>query len=428
MRAFKLIFAAYIFISILPPSALAADHLVVTERKMAGVITGHTATTRYLSVGEIVSVSIDSKYLVKGDYLDIFEASGEFGLFENRGKILITSPSDKPATGVIVSASREIGRSAFVDFHLADDRQVDLFLPFLQSLADFYHLAPDKGPLPIAILDVITPEGDRTAAGDAILSKLISSVCRRGQFACQNRSLVAHRLWREQVNTSRSVNAYSENNALKPLGIALYITGHLSKTSTGVDLVLMAHSISDNGAPKKMGQRFFFSLEKLGITLSMMDRVTLPYTTLSRGRLMIQLTYNRAVEGFKAEYVSYKVLDSEGEPARIDGAKFKPGRFFVTVDGTPAPLDLGGRFFDDKLPSGRHSIEAGFYLEEFLPGGSKRILSEPLFVRFDVDISADETTLVTLNGVVDGGVAAMVADLDWLKEKDKGASGEAAGN
>ena len=67
------------------PATAGEDLAVVEEVKMAGIINSDSKSQRLLSTGDVTQIKIDSRYIVKGDRLDIYEkAKGVGRILKNR--------------------------------------------------------------------------------------------------------------------------------------------------------------------------------------------------------------------------------------------------------------------------------------------------------------------------------------------------------
>ena len=144
----------------------------------------------------------------------------------------------------------------------------------------------------------------------------------------------------------------------------------------------------------------------------MLETVTMSNAIQKKGRLKVSIGKVKTIEGQKVEYVVYKHLSTDSLEDDVVAQTFGAGKFFVSIDGRPILLQMGGLFFDGALPIGKHSIEAGFYPESRFSDDSSSFSKTPVFKQFEIELTEGEKTDIILMGGVEKNVAILAIDLD----------------
>ena len=300
-----------------------------------------------IALDDDISLEIDPAIIAKGDRLKLVPKTGDSNAL---GWLVVTSGDNESPRGKVRGASREIPADSNLEFALDDDEQVNVFLPFIKSLASAFYDNPLKGRLRVAMIDVVNPYGERTQAGDTVLETVSRRICGRPQFECVKKEDIVEEMWRLRVPTSRGLSVHSEKALRKALGDAVMVTGHLRLSETGeAELVLLARSQEKTNREGGMWRKFVAPPEMFGTVKEACERVTVKYADVTPGLLKFRLSSSPQLDGMNADHIGSSGLgewmsghDGDG------GVAVEPARHFVFVDGESLAMN------PDRLGSGEH--------------------------------------------------------------------------
>lgn len=363
-----------------------------------------------VALDDDLSLEIDPAIIAKGDRLKIVPKTGDSNAL---GWLVVTSGGGEPPRGKVRGASREIPADSHLEFVLADDEQVNVFLPFIQSMANAFLNNPLKGSLRVAVIDFVNPYGERTEAGDIMLETLLRRVCGRSQFECVKREKMVEEMWRLRVPTSRGLDAHSLQVLKKTLGAAVIVTGHLRPSGRGmVEFILRAISTDEPERDGEVWRKFEAPLETLGITDAMLGRVTVKYTDVSPGLLKFRISRSPNLDGMMADHIGS--ADLGGWMAGHDGdggIVAEPARHFVTVDGESLVMNPDGAFRERPVAAGERRVKIGYYPHAAGVGPSLAKPATPVEKSFDILVEPGETVEITILSGIAGTCGVIAADL-----------------
>lgn len=358
-----------------------------------------------IALEDDLSLEIDPAIIAKGDRLKFIPKTGASIAL---GWLVVTSGDGEPARGKVRGAAREIPADSLLEFVLADDEQVNAFLPFIQSMANAFLSDPLKAPLRVAVIDFVNPYGERTQAGDIMFETLLRRVCGRPQFECVTRGKIVEEMWRLRVTTSRGLDVHSLRAMKKALGAAVIVTGHLRPTDKGtVEFILRAVSTD---RPDEVWRKFEPPLETLGITDEALGRVTVKYADVPPGLLKFRVASSPKLDGMMADFIGSSDLGGWMSAHDGDGGVVaEPSRHFVIVDGESLVMNPDGNFHERPVAAGKRRVKIGYYPHAT---GSNAPSAKPAAAvekSFEIHVEPGETVeIVILSGIIEtrGVIAA----------------------
>ncbi|MGK7345791.1 MAG: hypothetical protein ACNS63_08275 [Candidatus Nitrospinota bacterium M3_3B_026] len=402
--AFSLAFA-------LSPPALA-------ETEFAGDIAPRDEG-RFMTVGDAAALDIDPAVIVKGDRLMVYTKAkpgargrnGGRGLIP-AGELVVTSASSEAPTGRLAAASREILDGARLAFVLDRDEQVNIFLPFLQSMADTFLGDPGGGPLRVVPLDMTDPYGDRTRATDAVFEKLEKHLCLRPQFDCSGSAGLSEELFRIGVNTSRSLDDAALERLGGRLGADVFVMGRMRVEEDGaLDLVLAARNAGQKNKTRQVWRRFRLFPGAVGLQAESLDEITVRHRERKTGRLRLALSRVDSVEGMRAEYFSYMDAESLARSAGARVEDIHASGFYARLNGAYLRMSPDGVFLDGPVPAGTARVTFGYYPTVEKDGGIEERALRPFEKTMKINVAEGGETTVGLVGKIEGRYAVIVADV-----------------
>jgi len=360
-----------------------------------------------VALDDELSLEIAPAIIAKGDRLKIVPKTGDANAL---GWLIVTSATSEPPRGKVRGASREIPADSQLEFVLADDEQVNVFLPFIQSMANAFLDNPLKGPLRVAVIDFVNPYGERTQAGDVMLETLARRVCGRPQFECVKREKIVEEMWRLHIPTSRGLDVHTLRAMKKELGAAVIVTGHLRpKDMATVEYILKATSLD---GPDEVWRKFEAPLETLGITETQLGRVTVKYAAVSPGLLKFRVANSPKLDGMMADFIGSSDLGGwltghEGD----GGVVAEPSRHFVIVDGESLVMNPDGNFRERPVAAGERRVKIGYYPHATGSGAPSAKASAPVEKSFDIHVEPGETVEIVILSGITGTRGIIAADL-----------------
>ena len=363
-----------------------------------------------VALDDDLSLEIAPAIIVKGDRLKIVPKTGDANAL---GWLIVTSGASEPPRGKVRGASREIPADSQLEFVLADDDQVNAFLPFIQSMANAFLDDPLKGPLRVAVIDFVNPYGERTQAGDIMLETLARRVCGRPQFECVKREKIVEEMWRLHIPTSRGLDVHSLKALNKKLGAAVIVTGHLRPTDKGtVEFILRAVSMDRPERDGEVWRKFEATLETLGITDAAFGRVTVKYSAVSPGLLKFHVANSPKLDGMMADHIGSSDLGGWMSGHEGDGGVVaEPSRHFVIVDGESLVMNPDGNFHERPVPAGECRVKIGYYPHAAGAGAPSARPVAPVEKNFDIHVEPGETVEITILSGITGTRGVIAADL-----------------
>lgn len=381
------------------------------DEKFVGTALAPDGRSRFISPGSPVFLDIEPKIIVKGDALDVYSGSSfALNIHSNpakAGRIIVTSGTGEPPRGEVVWASKEIIDKAPLSFSLDEKEQINVFLPFLQSLADTFLEKPLAHALRVAPIDIVDPYGDRTSSTDAAFIKLARHLCARSQFQCVDTARIENEMKKIGVSTSRGIDKDAAGRFRSALGADVIVSGRMKKSGGKTDLILIARNLKK---PELMWRRFEFNHGELGLDGNRMEEVTVSYKEKRRGALKIRLMEVNTVEGMKADFFHYteaKELFDRNDHRGIAGA----GDFFMELDGQPVDISGDGFLYDSVISAGRHGVIFGFYPYVLANGISYMKSGQPVKKEMEIFVEAGAAMTLTLVGKVESGFAIIAGDI-----------------
>lgn len=402
-------FMAFLFIPAGASTAQQAEN--PARRDGVGQIAKNLSGKKMISFDDDLSLDVDPAIIAKGDRLKIVPKTGASN---GLGWLVVTSRNGEPPRGKVRGAAREIPEDSYLEFVLADDRQVNIFLPFIQSLADTFIADPLKGPLRVAVIDVVNPYGERTEAGDIMFEKLSRHICGRPQFECAKREKIVEEMWRLRIPTSRGIGGNAEKALKKALGGAVIVTGHLRLSDPGVaEFILRARTLDGPERDGEVWRKFEAPPEILGITGATFGRVTVKFMDVPPGLLRFRLADSPELDGMMADYVGS--ADLGGLITGHDGGVVaEPSGHFVFVDGESLVMAPDGRFREQPVAAGERRVRIGYYPQATGSGASSARASASVEKSFDIHVEPGETVEITILGGITGTRGVIAADLKRL--------------
>jgi hypothetical protein len=364
-----------------------------------------------IALEDDLSLEIDPAIIAKGDRLKIVPKTGEPNAL---GWIVVTSGDGEPPHGRVRGAMREIPADSQLELVLADDEQVNVFLPFIKSLASSFLHDPLKGPLRLAVIDVVNPYGERTEAGDILFETLWRHICGRSQFECVKREKIVEEMWRLRVPTSRGLSVQSEKALSKALGDAVMVTGHLRLPETG-EAEFVARARAPEGAKREgdVWRKFVAPAEVFGITKTAFERVTVKYTDVPSGLLRFRLASSPELDGMMADHIGSSDLGVWMVGNNGDGVVVaEPSRHFVFVDGESLVMNPDGNFRECPVAAGERRVRIGYYPQATGSGASLARPSKPVEKSFEIHVNPGETVEINILGGITGTHGVIAADLN----------------
>lgn len=322
---------------------------------------------KMIALDDELSLDINVGLIAKGDRLKIVPKTGASTAL---GWIVVTSDGAESPRGRVRGASREIPADSLLEFSLPDKEQVNLFLPFIRTLADSFIDDPLKGPLHVALIDVINPTGDRTEAGDKLFDIISRHICGRPQFECVKRQKIVEELWRLRVPTSRGLDDATERELKTAIGPAIIVTGHLLiSDSRTASLILQARNPENPTRDGGIWRRFDMPAETLGVDTESFKRVTAGFTEARRGLLRFKIETPAELDGLRVDHIGTADL-GEWIAGQDTGYVAEPSEHFVFVDGESLAMNPDGRFRDKPVAAGIRRVKIGYYPSVANPGQS----------------------------------------------------------
>lgn len=358
-----------------------------------------------IALEDDLSLEIDPAVIAKGDRLKFIPKTGGANAL---GWLVVTSGDSEPARGKVRGAAREIPADSLLEFVLADDDQANIFLPFIQSMANAFLSDPLKGPLRVAVIDFVNPYGERTQAGDIMYEALLRRVCGRPQFECVNREKIVEEMWRSHVPTSRGLDAHSLRAMKKALGAGVILTGHLRPKDMGTaEFILRAVPVD---GPDEVWRKFEAPLETLGITVAALGRVTVKYADVSPGLLKFRVANSPKLDGMMADFIGSSDLAGWMTGHEGDGGVVaEPSRHFVIVDGESLAMNPDGNFRERPVAAGKRRVKIGYYLHA--TGAPSARPPAPVEKSFDITVEPGETVEINILSGIAGTRGIIAADL-----------------
>lgn len=408
MRASRMavaLFLAFLHVSATASTARQAEN--PAQLNGAGRIAKNLSGKKMISFDDDLSLDIDPAVIAKGDRLKIIpKTGGPSGL----GWLVVTSRNGEPPRGRVRGAAREIPADSLLEFALADDEQINVFLPFIQSLAGAFIDDPLKGRLRVAVMDVVNPYGERTQAGDIMLETLSRHICGRPQFECVKRGNIVEEMWRLRVPTSRGIGGATEKALKKAIGDAVIVTGHLRLTDTGVAEFILRASTLDGPGRGEVWRKFEARPETLGVSEAAFGRVTVKFTDVAPGLLRFHLADSPELDGMTADYIESSDLGGWITGPGGDVAA-TPAGHFVFVDGESLVMTPDGRFREQPVAAGERRVRIGYYPQALGSGVSPARSNTPVEKSFDIHVDPGETVEITILGGITGTCGVIAADL-----------------
>lgn len=375
---------------------------------------------RFMTVGDSAALDVDPAVIVKGDrlmvYTEVKPGAGRSEDGGNRlvpaGELVVTSASNEEPRGRLAAASREILGGARLAFVLDREDQVNIFLPFLQSMADTFLEDPAGAPLRTVPLDVTDPYGDRTLATDAVLEKLERSVCARPQFDCSGRAGLSEELFRMGASTSRGLSGAALERLAGRLGADVFVMGRMRVEEDGrLDIVLAAISAGRRGGARQVWRRFRLLPGAAGLSSPPPGDVTVRSRERRPGRLRLALSRVDRVEGMVAEYFSYRDVEGLAKEAGARVEDVYASGFYARVNGVPMAMGPDGVFHDGPFPVGVARVTFGYYPTVEKDGGAEERALRPFEKTMKINVAEGEKTVVGLVGKIEGRYAVIVGDV-----------------
>jgi hypothetical protein len=407
----KAILAVILFLGLLfvPATASTAQQAQNQARRNGvGQIAKNLSDKKMISFDDDLLLDIGPAIIARGDRLKIVpETAGSNAM----GWLVVTSRDGEPARGKVRGAAREIPADSYLEFVLADDEQVNVFLPFIKSLADAFIDDPLSGPLRVAVIDVINPYGERTQAGDAMFETLSRHICGRPQFECVKREKIVEEMWRLRIPTSRGIGANAEKALKKALGAAVILTGHLRLSDAGVaEFILLARTLDGPELGGDVWRKFEAPPEIFGITGAAFGHVTVKFTDVPPGLLRFRVADSPELDGMMADHVGSAELG--GWITGHDGdVAAEPSGHFVFVDGESLVMAPDGRFREQPVAAGERRVRIGYYPQAVGSGVSPARPNTPVEKSFDIHVEPGETVEITILGGITGTRGVIAADL-----------------
>lgn len=366
-----------------------------------------------IALDDDISLSIDPAIIAKGDRLKIVPKNGDTNAL---GWLVVTSGDSEPPRGKVRGAALEIPADSNLEFALDDDEQVNVFLPFIKSLASAFYDAPLKGPLRVAVIDVVNPYGERTQAGDTAFEMISRHICGRPQLECVKREKIVDEMWRLRVPTSRGLSIHSEKELRKALGGAVMVTGHLRLSQAGeAELVLLAKSPEAARREGGVWRKFVATPETFGTTREAFERVTVKYADVPLGLLKFRLASSPKLDGMKADYIGSADLGEWMGGHYGDGATaVEPSRHFVIVDGESLAMNPDGNFRELPVAMGERRVRIGYYPQAAGPGVVLARPVKPVEKNFEINVNPGEMVEITILGGIIGTHGIIAADLNHV--------------
>lgn len=368
-----------------------------------------------IALDDDLSLEIDPAIIAKGDRLKIVPKTGGANAL---GWLIVTSGDGEPPRGKVRWAAREIPADSLLEFVLADDDQVNVFLPFIQSMANAFLDNPLKGPLRVAVIDFVNPYGERTEAGDIMLETLSRRVCGRPQFECVKRDKIVEEMWRLRIPTSRGLDVHSVKALKKTLGAAVIVTGHLRPSNKGMaEFILRATSMNESERDGEVWRKFEAPLETLGITDTALGRVTVKYADVPPGLLKFRVANSPKLDGMMADFIGSADLGGWMTGHEGDGGVVaEPSRHFVIVDGESLVMNPDGNFHERPVASGKRRVKIGYYPHATGSGAPSARPVPPVEKNFDILVEPGETVEITILSGITGTRGVIAADLRRARE------------
>lgn len=363
-----------------------------------------------IALDDDISLEIDTSIIAKGDRLKIVPKNGDSNAL---GWLVVTSSDNEPPRGKVRGAAREIPADSHLEFALDDGEQVNVFLPFIKSLASAFYDDPLRGPLRVAVIDVVNPYGERTQAGDTAFEMISRHICGRPQFECVKREKVVEEMWRLKVPTSRGLSVHSEKALRKTLGNIVMVMGHLRLSQTGeAELVLLARALEGAKREGNVWRKFVATPETFGTTGEAFERVTVKYADSPQGLLKFRIANSPKLDGMKADHIGSADLGEWLGGYDGDGAlSVEPSRHFVIVDGESLAMNPDGNFQEWPVAGGERRVRIGYYPQAT---GSGVVLArpvKPVEKNFEINVNPGETVEITILGGIIGTHGIIAADL-----------------
>ncbi|MBF0292346.1 MAG: hypothetical protein HQK86_09330 [Nitrospinae bacterium] len=363
-----------------------------------------------IALDDDISLEIDPAIIAKGDRLKLIPKTGDTTAL---GWLVVTSGDGEPPRGKVRGASREIPADSNLEFVIDDNEQVNAFLPFIKSLTSAFYDDPLKGPLRVAVIDVVNPYGERTQAGDTVLETISRHICGRPQFECVKREKIVEEMWRLRVPTSRGLSVHSEKALMRTIGDAVMVTGHLRLSETGeAELVLLARS---QGRAKRDGgvwRKFVAPQEMFGTGKAAFERVTVKYADVPTGLLKFRLANSPQLDGMQADHIGSSDLGGWMSGHDGDGGiTMEPSRHFVFVDGESLAMNPDGNFRELPVAAGERRVRIGYYPQATGVGVALPRPARPVEKSFEIHVNPGETVEITILSGIIGTHGIIAADL-----------------